>query len=418
MDKPNLQLSMIVLAGGESRRMGEDKASLLYEGRTFLQHQIEKGRALGIEDILVSGYRGKDCDYPVIPDRYVKKGPLGGIEACMREAKNRKCLVVTADVPRLPLSALEKLAGEALRSDAPAVILQHGNRYEPLMSVLDTSLRPLLEREAIEGSGALMRVLRETGYDICEVPDSPEFDNINDPESYARLCSGQEETEAPGKDTVCERQVRRLENGEWKETQLTLAREAVLRLTVNGGEEEKIVCSPTALREMLLGRLFCAGEKVIRLELDEETLTARAETVPAESGGNGTASSVEWEPEWIEKLARSLNSHTPIYKASRSAHSCQLLRGGEILCCMEDIGRHNAVDKVIGRALDTGVELSKCILFTSGRIPTDMVRKLIRAGIRVAAGKAMPTAEAAALAAAHGITLLHISPYLGLVRIC
>lgn len=417
MDKPKIPLSMIVLAGGQSSRMGKDKASLLYEGKTFLQCQIEKGRALGIEDILVSGYRGKDCAFPVIPDRYARKGPLGGIEACMRKAKNTKCLVVTVDMPCLPLSALEKLTVESLCSDAPAVILQHGNRYEPLISVLDTSLLPLLEWEAVEGSGALMQVLRGTGYGICEVPDSPEFENINDPESYAQLCAGTTVIGTHGKGAVREMRVRRWENGEWKDAQLTLADEAVLRLTVNGGAEEKIVCSPTALREMLLGRLFCAGQEVVRLEVHEEELTARAETVPAEYMGERHVSPVEWKPEWIEKLARSLNSSTPVYKSSRSTHSCQLMRGGEILCCMEDIRRHNAVDKVIGWALDAGIDLSECILFTSGRIPADMIRKLICTGISVAASKAMPTAAAAELAAEHGITLLHISPYLGLVQI-
>ncbi len=416
MDKPKLPLSMIVLAGGRSSRMGEDKASLLYEGKTFLRHQLEKGQALGITDILVSGYRGQDCAFPVIPDRYAQKGPLGGIEACLREAKEAKCLVVTVDVPRLPLSALEKLTEKALRSDAPAVLLQHGERYEPLISVLDKSLLPLLEQEVAWGSGALMRVLRGTGYELCEVPDSPEYDNINDPESYARLCAGAEEAGAPEKGTVREMQVRRWEKGAWQETRLTLADEAALRLSVNGGAEERILCTPTSLREMLLGRLFCAGQEVVRLELREEELTARAETVPAKERERGSASPAEWKPEWIEQLERSLGSGMPVYRASHSAHSCQLLRGGEILCRMEDIGRHNAVDKAIGWALKEGVELSECVLFTSGRIPTDMVRKLIKAGIGVAASKAMPTAAAAELAAAHGITLLHLSPRLGLIR--
>lgn len=50
---------MVVLAGGASSRMGRDKSDLTIEGKTFLEMQIEKGRKLGINDILLSGYHGE-----------------------------------------------------------------------------------------------------------------------------------------------------------------------------------------------------------------------------------------------------------------------------------------------------------------------------------------------------------------------
>ncbi len=77
MDIPEIPISMIVLAGGRSRRMGRDKAALLLGGQSFLMHQIEKGRAIGIRDILVSGYRGEGCPCPVLPDNVEQQGPLG-----------------------------------------------------------------------------------------------------------------------------------------------------------------------------------------------------------------------------------------------------------------------------------------------------------------------------------------------------
>ena len=48
-------ISMIVLAGGRSSRMGRDKSDLIYRNQTFLNIQLQKGRRLGIQDILVSG---------------------------------------------------------------------------------------------------------------------------------------------------------------------------------------------------------------------------------------------------------------------------------------------------------------------------------------------------------------------------
>ena len=60
------KISMIILAGGASRRMGRDKSELMIDGKTFLEMQIEKGEKLGISDIILSGYHGdKKYKYPV-----------------------------------------------------------------------------------------------------------------------------------------------------------------------------------------------------------------------------------------------------------------------------------------------------------------------------------------------------------------
>ena len=74
------KISMIILAGGASRRMGRDKSDLMIDGKTFLEMQIEKGEKLGISDIILSGYHGdKKYKYPVVTDRIPGKGPLGGL---------------------------------------------------------------------------------------------------------------------------------------------------------------------------------------------------------------------------------------------------------------------------------------------------------------------------------------------------
>ena len=67
------EISMIILAGGASSRMGRDKSDLTIDGKTFLEMQIEKGEKLGISDILLSGYHGENkYKYPIIPDRFPK----------------------------------------------------------------------------------------------------------------------------------------------------------------------------------------------------------------------------------------------------------------------------------------------------------------------------------------------------------
>jgi FdhD protein len=96
----------------------------------------------------------------------------------------------------------------------------------------------------------------------------------------------------------------------------------------------------------------------------------------------------------------------PLHSETFATHSCFLAQGEKLLFACEDIGRHNALDKAIGYALRHDIDLKTCIAYSSGRIPTDMVEKVIRAGIPVFASKASPTQEAIALANAYGVTLI------------
>ncbi len=181
----NPQLSMVVLAGGASSRMGKDKSDLLLQGKTFLETQIEKGRLLGIGDILVSGYRGDRCSAPIISDRIPGRGPLGGLEACFQKARYARCLVLGVDVPMTPLSDLKRLIAQAASTSTRAVILQHGEREEPLIGIYHTSLAGEVAEEITLRKGSVFAFLRRIGYETCLTTTPDEyFANVNDPTAY------------------------------------------------------------------------------------------------------------------------------------------------------------------------------------------------------------------------------------------
>ena len=117
-------------------------------------------------------------------------------------------------------------------------------------------------------------------------------------------------------------------------------------------------------------------------------------------------SPVYWKAEWIFHLADRLAKGMPLHKETWAAHSCFLAVGGKILFGCEDIGRHNAFDKVIGYAQKHEIDLEQCIVYSSGRIPADMVEKAIRARIPLLAAKADPTADAVGMAKKYGLTLI------------
>lgn len=182
-------ISMVVLAGGASSRMGTDKSDLVWQGRTFLELQMEKGRQLGIQDILISGYRGQHSfDCPVVKDRMEGKGPLGGLEACFRRAAYDRCLVLGVDIPLVPVEELEKLIRFSFESDCPAVILQHGEKQEPLIGVYHTMLADAMVEEINIYKGSVFALLRRVGCGVYR-SSAPEavFANINRPEAYQTI---------------------------------------------------------------------------------------------------------------------------------------------------------------------------------------------------------------------------------------
>lgn len=180
--------SMIVLAGGRSSRMGRDKSDLIYREQTFLDIQIEKGRKLGIEDILVSGYKGDGCAGRLVMDRFAERGPLGGLEACLRQATHGRCLVVSVDTPLLSVAELQGLLEADRETVAPATLLCHGDRLEPLMGVYSVDLADAMAAALAAGNGSVLALLRKEGYGVYRsAGDEAQFQNINERAQYEKL---------------------------------------------------------------------------------------------------------------------------------------------------------------------------------------------------------------------------------------
>lgn len=217
-----------------------------------------------------------------------------------------------------------------------------------------------------------------------------------------------------------------------------LVAEHTMEIYLNDTPAYEVVCSPTDLPELVLGRLLSDGviqstDEVELLYLCENGLRAKVylpkwepatehpgvEQVSTCCTGNRTIADlfrnqtpprhlrpIAYEQRWIFRLAEAMKEDMPLYAATHGTHSCLLMHKGEILRRAEDIGRHNALDKVLGWALMQGIPLEECIVYTSGRIPVDMVMKVIRAGVPVLASKAMPTRESVLLAEEFGLSLI------------
>ena len=106
-------------------------------------------------------------------------------------------------------------------------------------------------------------------------------------------------------------------------------------------------------------------------------------------------------------LGREMRAGQQVHREVGGTHAAALFdRTGKVVALAEDIGRHNAVDKVIGRSLIWGTPLTDRVLVTSGRASYEMVVKAIRVGIPVVASVSAPTSLAVQLAQDRGLTLV------------
>lgn len=185
----------LVLAGGESRRMGTDKALLERDGRT----QLARAVALlepRVARVFVSAREEQSGDaergrYPQIIDRYDDLGPVAGILSAMDSNPEVNWLVVACDLPNLDGETLDHLL-EQHRADHPftAYRSSHDGLPEPLCAVYTPQSRQIVRRFVDEGIRCPRKMLIRSDTHLLEQPNPAALDNVNTPEDLAALETG------------------------------------------------------------------------------------------------------------------------------------------------------------------------------------------------------------------------------------
>lgn len=380
--------ALLLLAGGKSARMGVSKAELQYEGKTFLQHMLDKAHALGIETCCISGYAASGSEVVSVADQYPDRGPLGGLHACMKAIDAPYFLVLPVDAPKLPVEILEELLrAHEKREDDKVLIWEHGVRQEPLIAVYPAKMADSIESMIRDHAAPVFRAIDNWGFESfrMEMPQE-QILNINTPELYRKLL-GEDVDTAKEKETIL---LRRIRNGEILDAKDEVALEQQVTIHLHGGGQVHAVCSPTYVEELILGRRYLLDDlmqKEYPVQRQEKLTAVEIDTV-------------------LRLTSELFDTPGDLFQSTGCAHSCALVTDGVVQCYREDIGRHNALDKVIGFALKNGVPIRKSIVFTSGRISGDYLQKVIKAGFKIVVSRAAVTASAVALARAENITML------------
>jgi FdhD protein len=218
-----------------------------------------------------------------------------------------------------------------------------------------------------------------------------------------------------------------------------VATEVRFNLIVNGHELVSMHCTPIELDALALGFLVSEGivskrSDFVSIEVDEDTFSVRVQLSCLEEGwernfqkktitsgcGYGVTFTdgsklqslpVDKEPLFISSentqiLLKKFMDHSTLFKETGGVHSAALVADNEIILFSEDIGRHNAVDKIIGKSFLQGLSLTDKILLSSGRISGEIMTKIIRSKIPVLITRAAPTCMSLNYAEFHGVTLI------------
>ncbi|MCZ4280569.1 formate dehydrogenase accessory sulfurtransferase FdhD [Kiloniella laminariae] len=109
---------------------------------------------------------------------------------------------------------------------------------------------------------------------------------------------------------------------------------------------------------------------------------------------------------WIYTLSRKINAAPSLYLEAGAIHGCVLCHGDKPLIYVEDVGRHNAVDKIAGYMFLKGISAEDKIFYTTGRLTSEMVIKTVHMGIPILVSRSGFTAWGVDLARQAGLTLI------------
>src|SRR5829696_8094778 len=214
-DSPLLHspLSAAALAGGQSRRMGTDKAllPLVAQGKPMLGVVLERLSAVSDDVFVVANDQARYSALAarVVPDLRPDVGALGGIQAAIASAAHDYCLVVACDMPFLSLPLLRRMANEPRDYDVLVPLIPGESRqrsdglvFQTLHAVYSKECLPLIEKRIVEGKKqvvAFFEEVRVRTLDVAELsrwdPDLRSFFNANTPEALRAAAQVMSEAE-------------------------------------------------------------------------------------------------------------------------------------------------------------------------------------------------------------------------------
>ena len=230
----------------------------------------------------------------------------------------------------------------------------------------------------------------------------------------------------------------RVENKEASEAEVEVCVEDSVNLQVNGIRVASLTITPADLEPFALGYIVCEGlvrtpEEVLSIDVEYPNINVTVDAFTGDdadlwmeirsSGCVGVRaawadidepikSDINVNVDVIFKGLGQVNELARLWKSTGGTH-CSIIYDseGRLVSYAEDIGRHNSIDKAVGKAFMKGRKLNDCFLVCTGRMPAGMVAKAYRAGIPIVVSNTAPFTTGIDLARRLDMTLICFARY-------
>ncbi len=229
----------------------------------------------------------------------------------------------------------------------------------------------------------------------------------------------------------------KIKNGESFTTDDNVIEEISLTIYINQKEFVTILCSDENHEDLVLGYVYSAGliqdmNQLLKIDIDKTNHLANVELkevtvddknfikLQASGCGRGTMffnkadnfynekikSSIQINAELVFSLMNEIQHKSENFASTGGVHSSALADSKKLLIFRDDIGRHNAVDKIIGNALLNKISLTDKIILSTGRISSEIILKILYSRIPIIISRSAPTSRAIEIAREKNITLI------------
>jgi len=220
-----------------------------------------------------------------------------------------------------------------------------------------------------------------------------------------------------------------MQTNAWMKLNRKIITEKSITLKINGEQWLSFICSPTDLEALAVGFLYNEGvitdmEQVKHIQICADTNNIEVDLYNQADRPNRwqrTTTGITFDNPFnpvkpqkdyritakeLVRLYEKFTSKQVLHQAMGGFHSAALSDGKDVNISVEDVGRHNALDKIAGQFLLQGKSFTPHLVFLSGRVSSEMIRKSLSAGISIIVSRTTPTFNAVQTAHNYNITLV------------
>lgn len=408
--------------------MGFNKEQIKIDNKRLIESQIEILEKIVSSIIIVSPNKDlyHHLNVLVVEDILDGRGPLIGLHSGLSHSNTEYNYLIACDMPVISKDYIESMLSRIKSQDA--IVSSRNNMIEPFHGFYHKRLTSAI-KEYVKKDNAFQSFIQSINTTIIPSDNKDLFFNINTPSDLYHLKHKE--------DTYKVLDIIKITGAKTKAISDYIIDEFPITLKINTIKYVTLLITPTNIKELLFGYLH--SEKIIdditdvkelkiNMELNEASITTKNEIdfdtlnkdkLVVSGCGVGTKfhddidqiitndimSDYKITISQIKNASQELNNRSGLFKLTGGVHSALLLTGNQSIY-YEDIGRHNAVDKIVGYTVLNQIDTSSSFLFTSGRISSDMLIKATLAGIPIIISRSAPTSLAVSLAKKYGVTVI------------